>query len=336
MSLSLTPDLLGRLMPMFLWLDCRGRIRAMGPTLAKIIGADAIGAAFVQHFTLRRARGQGGYPEALGCSGRRLGLGLADHPAFNLRGTAIELPGAEGDPGSDMLVNLSFGIHLSEAVRFFGLTEADFAATDLAIELLFLAEAKSAVLGELQALTRRLEEARREAESEALSDPLTGLANRRAFDAALDRALKVWSRGGRSFALLHLDLDFFKQVNDTRGHAAGDAVLAAAAQRLSEETRRSDLVARVGGDEFMIILRGPVSVERVRGLCERLIDRLQAPIPFEGAECHVSASIGAVIANDGFAAETGGLDANRLRAVADSALYASKHAGRGRCTIASP
>ncbi|SOC02823.1 GGDEF domain-containing protein [Rhodobacter maris] len=325
LQLTLTPAVLGRLMPLFLWLDRRGRIQAMGPTLAKIVGSEALGTSYARHFTLRRARGRDLGPESL-ADGRHIAVTLVRHPGFNLRGTAVELPGA-AQPGA-LLVNLSFGIHLSEAVRFFGLTEQDFAASELAIEFLFLAEAKTAVLNELQALTRRLEEARREAESEALSDPLTGLPNRRAFDAALDRAVKLLARGGRSFALLHLDLDFFKQVNDNLGHAAGDTVLIRVAQVLAEETRRGDMVARVGGDEFMLILRGPIDERRVAAFAERLIARLEEPIFYDGRPCCVSASIGAVIGADG-----AGAVADRMLADADSALYRSKRAGRGRCTV---
>ncbi|PTV96666.1 diguanylate cyclase (GGDEF)-like protein [Rhodobacter aestuarii] len=328
-ALTLSPDILGQFMPLFLWLDKRGRIRAMGPTLTKILGTEAIGTAYARHFVLRRARGHAPEGDPIG-KARRIAVNLLRHPGFNLRGTAIEIVtgGGGGEDGTDTLVNLSFGIHLSEAVRFFGLTETDFAASDLAIEFLFMSEAKAAVLNELQALTRRLEDARRAAQNEALSDALTGLANRRAFDAALDRALKVLGRGGRRFALLHLDLDFFKQVNDTLGHAAGDAVLVQAAKVLSDETRRGDLVARVGGDEFMMILRGPINAERVEGFAKRLISRLEEPILHESELCRVSASIGAVIVG-----EKAGHDAVGLLAAADAALYASKHAGRGRCTV---
>ena len=360
-GVMLTPERLGLLMPMFLWLDRRGRIRAVGPTLRKIVGPEAVGAAFARYFSLRRARGgerpatvptdergaeflaglafedridadtdidieTGGGPpgRAALAVGRRLTISLVAHPSFTLRATAVDLG------GQDLLLNLSFGIHLPEAVRFFGLTEADFAASDLAMELLFLAEAKTAVLDELRALTQRLDAARREAVSKALSDPLTGLANRRALEAALDRAAKAQARGGRGFALLLLDLDFFKQINDTLGHAAGDAALIQVAQALSGETRRGDLVARVGGDEFMLILRGPLDAARLAGFAVRLIARLEEPMQIEGRACRISASIGAVLSEGARSP-----DLAELMAKADSELYRAKGAGRGRCCIAS-
>lgn len=318
-------DALGRMMPMFLWLDRRGRIQAVGPTLAKILGPEPVlGTLFARHFNLRRARElHRGMASLTG--GRRLNLTLAAYPDFNLRGTAEEL--GLGEAGG-VLVNLSFGIALSDAVRFFGLTEADFAPSDLAMELLYLAEAKAAVLGELRALTGRLEEARRSALSQALSDPLTGLSNRRAFDASLERMLHVLARGGRPFALMHIDLDFFKEVNDTLGHAAGDMVLLRTAEVLQSEIRRGDMAARVGGDEFMLLLRGMADSRQLEGLAARIIRRLEEPILYDGHGCHVSASIGIALSGD---YENPSADA--LLAAADSALYHSKRNGRGCWTM---
>jgi GGDEF domain-containing protein len=132
---------------------------------------------------------------------------------------------------------------VNEAVRRYGLTVADFAATDLTIEMLYLVEAKSAVMEELRHLNLRLHGAKAAAEEQALSDTLTGLCNRRALDLGLGALVQQ----GQTFGLMHLDLDYFKQVNDTHGHAAGDAVLRQVALVLREETRASDLVARVGG-----------------------------------------------------------------------------------------
>jgi len=327
-GLALPFDVLGQLMPMYLWLDGRGQIRAMGPTLQKIIGIEAHGASFSRHFALRRSRGLGAGQPAL-AGGQRLVLTLMRHPAFSLRGLAVDLGTPAPGTSPDLLLNLSFGIQLAEAVRFFGLTEADFAASDLVMEFLFLTEAKAAVLSELRALTGRLEEARRAAETEALSDPLTGLPNRRAFDAALRHALKVAARGRRNFALLHLDLDYFKQVNDTLGHAAGDLALLRAAHALRDEVRRGDLVARVGGDEFMILLRGPVEPSMIEALARRLIGRIEEPMPIDGVTCQISVSIGVTIAP-----ENRPIDAPALLAAADMALYDSKRAGKGCWTFA--
>lgn len=319
---------LGRLMPMFVLVDARGRIRALGPTLARVLGQDnVIGTSFRRHFILRRTRDMS-LREQLLAKGRRLRLSLVNDPDCGLRGSAVAFD-AKGQ--GQVLVNLSFGIHLAAAVRKFGLTEADFAGTDLAMEMLYLIEAKHAVLAELTALTRRLDEARHAAESQALTDPLTGLANRRAFDEALNRALRNRAVHGEEFALVHVDLDFFKQVNDRLGHAAGDAVLIGAAEALSAEVRRGDLVARVGGDEFMLLLRGMTERAKMTELAQRIIARVEAPRRVDGQECRISASIGVA-----FSASYAVPEMDVMLADADLALYRSKNLGRGRVSVHEP
>ncbi|MFT3689447.1 GGDEF domain-containing protein [Paenirhodobacter sp.] len=245
---------IGQLMPMFLWLDGHGMIRGVGPTLAKILHpAPCIGELGEEHFLLRlpqASRGRGGPGMDLPCGaviplgGQRIHLVMKNRPEIVLRGSAVGL-GQDGKDGA--LFNLTFGIHLPDAVREFGLTEGDFAASDLAIELLYMGEANAAVLGELSALTGRLDMARRTAVAQAQSDPLTGLANRRGFDKALADFLEAQAMGGAPFAVFHIDLDYFKAVNDTFGHAAGDQVLMKVGVRLIHELRRGDIVARTGG-----------------------------------------------------------------------------------------
>ena len=311
---------LDALMPMHLRIGADCRVISVGPTLAGIAPDAALAEMkFDDVCTVLRPR-----PTGPGCSpgsyvGRRLHVALRAQPDTVLRGHLIALP-----DGSGWLMNLSFGIGATQAVRNHSLTSSDFAPTDLTVELLYLAEVKAAVTAELAALNRRLESARLAAETQALTDPLTGLANRRAFDEGLAGALYSAGRG-QPFALVHLDLDYFKSVNDTLGHAAGDAVLARVAAVLRAETRRHDLVARVGGDEFMLILRQPNGECAVAGLCRRIIAGLEVPVPFEGVIARISGSLGVVQSDDypGGSAET-------LIADADNALYAAKRAGRGR------
>jgi diguanylate cyclase (GGDEF)-like protein len=145
-------------------------------------------------------------------------------------------------------------------------------------------------------------------------------------DMALDRMLD----DGMPFALLHLDLDYFKAVNDSLGHAAGDHVLRMAARAVVSATRSGDTVARVGGDEFVILLPGQTDHARLQTIADRIIARLEAPIIFEGQTCRISSSIGITTTrmHDHTTAEG-------MMAEADAALYASKHAGRGRATISA-
>lgn len=317
-------EALGRLMPMYLWITPTGLIRATGPTLTKLSPRGTmIGKRFLDTFQVDKPRALHSMADVHALEGQRIMLTLRDGAGTSFRGQAQPLSGGQG-----WLLNLSFGISVADAVRDHRLTNGDFAPTDLTVELLYLTEVKAAVMGELAALNSRLQAARSEAEARALTDALTGLANRRALDTELARECQLAARGGRPFALMHLDLDFFKTVNDTLGHAAGDHVLTRVADMLRAETRKTDTAARVGGDEFVIILRGESAGESARRMAERIIRELERPILYGGEPCHISGSIGVVLSSayDMPVPET-------LQADADEATYAAKRAGRGRCVV---
>lgn len=311
---------LGRVMPMHLAFDRGGIIRAVGPTLAKIAPKPLEGRAFFDMFGIRRPAGVADLAALHRRAGQRLHLSLCASPDTGLRGLALPL--ADGG----MLVNLSFGIDLPEAVRHHRLSDGDFAPTDLAIELLYLLEVKALVMGELDAMNARLQGAKTLAEEQAQTDTLTGLRNRRAMDAALADLIA----SATPFGLMHVDLDWFKQVNDSLGHAAGDHVLIHVARVLRAETRTGDTVARVGGDEFVILLPGLVDRSTLNGIAHRIIARLRRPIVFNGQDCRISASIGMTVST-AYARPR----AERMLSDADQALYASKHAGRSRATTFS-
>jgi diguanylate cyclase (GGDEF)-like protein/PAS domain S-box-containing protein len=163
---------------------------------------------------------------------------------------------------------------------------------------------------------------------QAFHDNLTGLANRALFRDRLDQALARAERSDRSLAVLLVDLDGFKQVNDTLGHDAGDGLLQEVARRFNSVVRASDTVARFGGDEFALFSEEITDREAV-GLARRLLERLAEPVTVAGREVVLGASIGIVL-------HTGSGESAELVRHADVAMYAAKDGGRGRYEIFCP
>lgn len=307
--------LLRTLCPMFVLLDGDGTIRRAGPTLQKLRSDQPLpGRAFLDVFDLVRPRSITSFRDLMASEGVKLSVKFRDEPRTALKGLVSPLP------AGGAVINLSFGISILEAVRDYALTSADFSGTDLAIELLYLVEAKSAAMEASRSLNLRLQGAMLAAEEQAYTDTLTGLKNRRAMDHILEHLVSSKA----TFALMHLDLDFFKAVNDELGHAAGDHVLTEAARIMLEETRNDDTVARIGGDEFVLIFRGLSDRDVLQRIAERLISRLQQPMDYQGQSCTISASIGTALS-----AQIPSLDPADILKAADMALYEAKRSGRG-------
>ncbi|WP_043136674.1 GGDEF domain-containing protein [Mameliella alba] len=313
--MSMLPEeILHLICPMHLLLEPSGHIRQAGPTLHKISPDPLEGARFLEVFEVFRPRAVTCMKQLLQTEGRKIRLRLRGGVRTQLYGVLV----ANGQGGA--VVNLSFGIHVMSAVRDYALTSSDFAPTDLAVEMLYLVEAKSAAMDASRNLNTRLQGAMVAAEERAFTDTLTGLRNRRALDAVLER----FKRGREPFALMHIDLDFFKQVNDTLGHAAGDLVLRHVARIMTDVIRKDDTAVRVGGDEFLIVFGGLMRSERLGEIAADLIDRIEEPVSYDGRECRVSASIGIATASSGID------NPDELLEQADMALYASKRAGRAQ------
>jgi diguanylate cyclase (GGDEF)-like protein len=163
----------------------------------------------------------------------------------------------------------------------------------------------------------------------AMHDPLTGLANRSLLRSSMESALARQRRQGETFALLLIDLDRFKAVNDTRGHGAGDELLKMVAQRLRGCVREIDTVARLGGDEFAILQSATESREKVETLARRLVELLSAPYPIDGTPASIGASIGIARSHDT-------PDIEQLFHNADIALYRVKSEGRNDFRLFEP
>lgn len=156
----------------------------------------------------------------------------------------------------------------------------------------------------------------------AYYDPLTDLPNRMSFHEQLGKDITLAKRGGKKLALFFLDLDRFKNVNDTLGHNAGDELLVKVGQRLKSTVRQSDTVSRLGGDEFTVILGGVEDASQVGGLAQKVVDAIAEPFDLFGNEVHIGTSVGVSVFPDDSS------DKNVLIKNADLAMYQAKESGR--------
>ena len=311
-------DLLKQLRPLHVLVTQTGHISSRGRSFAKMGAVDLTGSRVLEVFEVLRPTGVTTMSGLRALCGHTIRLCLRDTPDIMLRGTVLD------DEAEGVILDLSFGIAVVDAVQKFNLTAQDFAPSDLAVELLFLQEAKSSAMAASFSLNARLDGARLAAESEAMTDVLTGLYNRRAFDSAMARL----GQSQTGYAILHMDLDFFKQVNDTLGHAVGDAVLKRVAGIMRRNTRKDDLLIRAGGDEFIIVCPELLDHARLGDLSQTLISQISEPIAIEENDVEISASIGI-----GTSQHLHKAAPERVSEIADVALYAAKRSGRGRHMI---
>jgi diguanylate cyclase (GGDEF)-like protein/PAS domain S-box-containing protein len=164
-------------------------------------------------------------------------------------------------------------------------------------------------------------------EHQATHDPLTGLPNRPLFQELGEQALARSDRYGTTVAVLFLDLDRFKPVNDSFGHTVGDELLVQIASRLRSSVRRGDVVARFGGDEFVVLCEHPAGQAEMVELARRIIDALSEPVEISGVSASVGASVGIAIGGGGR------VTIDTLIRDADAALYQAKEEGRSRAVL---
>ena len=234
------------------------------------------------------------------------------------RGLPLFRPGA-GMPGESLFVHpLLFRSHVKGALVAIGESQAFDASVGRVVSLIVNQASAAIDLIELLEANKSL----------ALHDGLTSLLNRRAFDEQLERAVSQAERAGQPLSLLMLDLDHFKRLNDTYGHAVGDIALQAASAEIRLQVRGGDLAARYGGEEFAIILPdtdGPAAFRMAERLRKSLSDRV---IKISDEQIHITASCGVSATDLGYRTP------RTLIHSADEALYASKETGRNRTSLA--
>jgi diguanylate cyclase (GGDEF)-like protein len=167
----------------------------------------------------------------------------------------------------------------------------------------------------------------------ALHDPLTGLANRTLFYQRVEHALQTHHRSGSSLAVFFIDLDGFKQVNDERGHSAGDAVLVEVAARLHTCLRASDTIARLGGDEFAVLAEHVTEPDHADVIAARMVRTLQAPIDIDGVPATITASVGVAVCQPGLSPAEDMPSGDDLLRSADEAMYVAKTSGKDRYVL---
>jgi diguanylate cyclase (GGDEF)-like protein len=270
-------------------LDAAGSIRQANPAAVAMLGADA---ATLSRCTLAQAL------ERVRCD-RAIGAAFAAELVDEPHGAELRLQGPDQD------------------VRFVHVKASRLPVLAGQPELLALTLTDSTQLHRAQDEVRRL----------AYVDPLTGLANRARFAQALDDAIKVARRRGETLALLFIDLDGFKDVNDSLGHDQGDRLLQEVGARLSREVREVDLVARIGGDEFCLVLSHLQDAPGALEVAQRCLRALAPACTLAGGNVFPQASIGiSLYPRD--ATHAGGL----VKA-ADTAMYAAKQRGKNTCAL---
>jgi diguanylate cyclase (GGDEF)-like protein/PAS domain S-box-containing protein len=254
---------------------------------------------------------------------------LIGRDAAELRGTAIEdlSPPEDGAVAREPVRQLEAGQRSSVAVeQRFTRPDGDTVWVSLTVRRMDVVGTGVTLIGMAQDVTARRElEAR--LSHQAFHDPLTGLANRARLRDQLDRALATAGQSPDRVALIYVDLDDFKKVNDSLGHASGDRLLRVIAERLLNATRGSDTVARLGGDEFAILLENVRCEADVLVVAERVGCAMRTPVALEGQEVFVGASVGVARGSDAVG-QAGGAD--ELLRNADVAMYVAKRGGKGR------
>ena len=313
---SISYDTLDTLFPMHVVLDRDGIITHIGPTLLKIMHRDLRGASFVEAFAIKKPRSIKNLSDLASAQGRKVVI-----RGTRATGNTVEfrcMPTKIGDSDELLLIDFSFSANFAELVEELDLSSSDFKPNDFSLDLFYTIETQRTLVEDSHKLTIALEDSKKEAEEAANIDVLTGIANRRSLYRHLTHLLNTDS-GASNCVLFHIDLDEFKSINDNFGHAAGDHVLKHTAAILKELSDVADFPARIGGDEFAMIVAGATSEAKTQMIANGIRERILSPIEFQGHVFHIGVSIGVVELSQ-YANET----PDRLFSCSDIALYQAK------------
>ena len=291
-------------------------MKTAGETMQAWLGVELTRAAVDDHFTVVRPVIDELSAETLAAKRKSVFI-LSTSDGRQIRGQMVVT-----GPDEALFVG-SPVVNSLESIDDLGLTMTDFAPHDATMDMVVLQRFNQMQLADLEKQATELRAATADRDrfnQRANTDWLTGLANRRAF---WDRCEQLVDNRDR-LALLFIDVDEFKAVNDSHGHGAGDAVLRSIAHRLGEAVRSSDLVARLGGDEFAVLLTG-ADEALARAIVDRITSTATKPIDVNGTLLHPSLSVGVVV-------DPGGTPVDDLIQSADLAMYEGRQVGRGEVT----
>ena len=313
---SIKHSALDALFPMHVVLDRDGLITHIGPTLLKIMHRDLCGTSFFEAFVIKKPRSIKDLSDLISAQGRKVVI-LGKRTV----GSTVEfrcMPTKIGNCDEQLLIDFSFSANFVELVEELDLSSYDFKPNDFSLDLFYTIETQRTLVEDSHKLSLALEDSKKEAEEAANIDVLTGIANRRSLYRHLTQLLDA-DADESDRVLFHIDLDEFKSINDNFGHAAGDHVLKHTAAILKELSMQADFPARIGGDEFAMIVSGATSEAKIQMIANGIRARILSPIEFQGHVFQIGVSIGVVELRQ-YANET----PDQLFSCSDIALYEAK------------
>ena len=291
---TFSQDSVNGLFPMHVTLNTEGKIESVGPTLQRIFQDTLHGKFFFDCFRIEKPRNITDISHLSNAIGKRLIIwsNIAGRVPIKFRcvATRSELP------EEAILIDFALGSSLDSMVAELGLSADDFKPNDFSLDLLYTIETQRTLFEDSQKLAQKLQQSKQLAEIAARVDHLTGIANRRGLHKYMETLLEQDETAG-DYAFLLLDLDKFKHINDNYGNAAGDYTLKHIASLLRTFAGKTAFAARIGGDEFVLILQGKFSETELNNQAQALLTAILGPIWFHGVIIQIEANIGALSFN---------------------------------------